>query len=110
MGPALLVIKRGEHGVLVTRDRFFAAPAMPLERVVDPTGAGDVFAAAYLVGYRETGEPLEAARFASCAASICVEAGGLAGVPTLGQVNARLASEAQQAFSSPGDATRPGPN
>ena len=44
MGPALLVIKRGEHGVLVTRDRFFAVPAMPLEEVVDPTGAGDTFA------------------------------------------------------------------
>ncbi|HIN11296.1 MAG TPA: sugar kinase [Acidobacteria bacterium] len=48
MGPALLVIKRGEHGVLVTRDRLFAAPAMPLERVVDPTGAGDTFAGGFM--------------------------------------------------------------
>ena len=49
MGPALLVIKRGEHGVLVTRDRgFFAAPAMPLEEVVDPTGAGDTFAGGFM--------------------------------------------------------------
>jgi len=49
MGPALLVIKRGEHGVLVTRDRgFFAAPAMPLEKVSDPTGAGDTFAGGFM--------------------------------------------------------------
>ena len=48
MGPALLVIKRGEHGVLVIRDRFFAAPAMPLEEVVDPTGAGDTFAGGFM--------------------------------------------------------------
>lgn len=48
MGPALLVIKRGEHGVLVTRDRFFAVPAMPLEEVVDPTGAGDTFAGGFM--------------------------------------------------------------
>mgnify|MGYP003709194255 FL=1 len=48
MGPALLVIKRGEHGVLVTRDRFFAVPAMPLEEGVDPTGAGDTFAGGFM--------------------------------------------------------------
>jgi sugar/nucleoside kinase (ribokinase family) len=51
MGPRLLVIKRGEYGVLLTRqDGFFAAPAMPLEDVFDPTGAGDSFAGGF-VGY-----------------------------------------------------------
>ncbi len=52
MGPATLVIKRGEHGVLMTRPGggFFAAPAMPLEEVFDPTGAGDTFAGGFL-GY-----------------------------------------------------------
>ncbi len=42
MGPKTLVIKRGEHGVLMTRSGggFFAAPAMPLEEVFDPTGRG----------------------------------------------------------------------
>jgi sugar/nucleoside kinase (ribokinase family) len=52
MGPATLVIKRGEHGVLMTRKGggFFAAPAMPLEDVFDPTGAGDTFAGGFL-GY-----------------------------------------------------------
>ncbi len=52
MGPKTLVIKRGEHGVLMTRTGggFFAAPAMPLESVFDPTGAGDTFAGGFL-GY-----------------------------------------------------------
>ena len=52
MGPKTLVIKRGEHGVLMTRSGggFFAAPAMPLEEVFDPTGAGDTFAGGFL-GY-----------------------------------------------------------
>lgn len=51
MGPRVLVIKRGEYGVLMSReDGFFAAPAMPLESVFDPTGAGDTFAGGFL-GY-----------------------------------------------------------
>ena len=51
LGPTRVVIKRGEYGVLMTRDGgFFAAPGMPLEVVVDPTGAGDSFAGGF-VGY-----------------------------------------------------------
>lgn len=51
MGPKLLIIKRGEYGVLMTREEgFFAAPAMPLEDVADPTGAGDTFAGGFM-GY-----------------------------------------------------------
>jgi sugar/nucleoside kinase (ribokinase family) len=51
LGPATLVVKRGEYGVLmVTRDAVFAAPAYPLENVFDPTGAGDTFAGGFL-GY-----------------------------------------------------------
>jgi len=45
MGPSSVIAKLGEYGaVLVSRDGFFALPAYPLERVVDPTGAGDTFA------------------------------------------------------------------
>ena len=57
LGPKVLIVKRGEHGaMLVTRGEspedgaFFFAPAYPLERVVDPTGAGDSFAAGFM-GY-----------------------------------------------------------
>ncbi len=51
MGPDILVIKRGEHGALCcTPEGIFAAPAMPLETIMDPTGAGDSFAGG-LMGY-----------------------------------------------------------
>ena len=51
MGPQRVVIKRGEYGVLMTReDGFFAVPGLPLEDVIDPTGAGDTFAGGF-VGY-----------------------------------------------------------
>lgn len=51
MGPGVVVIKKGEHGVYVFGGKFrFAYPAYPVERVVDPTGAGDTFAGA-LFGY-----------------------------------------------------------
>ncbi|MBK7944645.1 MAG: bifunctional hydroxymethylpyrimidine kinase/phosphomethylpyrimidine kinase [Flavobacteriales bacterium] len=51
MGPKYLVVKKGEHGALLfNNDRIFFAPALPLEEVVDPTGAGDTFAGGF-IGY-----------------------------------------------------------
>ena len=51
LGPATVIIKRGEHGVLLfNEESIFAAPAFPLEAAVDPTGAGDSFAGGF-VGY-----------------------------------------------------------
>jgi sugar/nucleoside kinase (ribokinase family) len=50
-GPTSLVIKRGEYGALMVReDGWFAAPAIPLDSVFDPTGAGDCFAGGF-IGY-----------------------------------------------------------
>jgi sugar/nucleoside kinase (ribokinase family) len=50
-GPSTVVVKRGEHGVLVfAEDGAFALPGFPLEEVLDPTGAGDAFAGGFL-GY-----------------------------------------------------------
>jgi sugar/nucleoside kinase (ribokinase family) len=50
-GPAMVVVKKGEHGaILFTRDFMFFAPGYPLEEVFDPTGAGDAFAGGFL-GY-----------------------------------------------------------
>ncbi len=49
MGPKYLVVKKGEHGALLfSPDRVFFAPALPLEDVVDPTGAGDTFAGGFI--------------------------------------------------------------
>ena len=51
MGPEVAVIKKGEHGsIMMSKDSYFVAPAYPVQRVVDPTGAGDSFAGG-LVGY-----------------------------------------------------------
>src|SRR5437870_12524832 len=49
--PSTLIVKRGEYGVLMfSRDRIFAAPAIPLGQVKDPTGTGDCFAGGFM-GY-----------------------------------------------------------
>src|SRR5215813_10583329 len=49
MGPRFLIIKKGEHGALLFHeDKVFVAPALPLEDVFDPTGAGDTFAGGFM--------------------------------------------------------------
>ncbi len=80
MGPKTLIIKRGEYGVLMARSDggFFAVPAMPLEHVVDPTGAGDTFGGGfmgYLASRRETSDDAMARAivYGSVMASFAVE-------------------------------------
>jgi sugar/nucleoside kinase (ribokinase family) len=49
MGPKFLIIKKGEHGALLFHENeLFFAPALPLEDVFDPTGAGDTFAGGFI--------------------------------------------------------------
>ncbi len=83
MGPERVIIKRGEHGVLLTRgDDFFAAPGLPIEEVCDPTGAGDTFAGGF-IGYLAAAGDLSdeavtrAAVCGSAMASLSVEDFGL---------------------------------
>jgi 1D-myo-inositol 3-kinase len=57
-----------------------------LAREVDPTGAGDIFATAFLLHFCETGDPLQSARYANVTASFGVEAVGVVGIPTHQQV------------------------
>lgn len=59
---------------------------------VDPTGAGDIFATAFLIRLQETGDPLQAARFANVTASFGVEHVGVAGIPDREQVLAYMAA------------------
>ncbi|MGB3618194.1 MAG: PfkB family carbohydrate kinase [Catalinimonas sp.] len=79
MGPNVLVIKKGEHGALLFKgERVFFAPALPLEEVFDPTGAGDVFAggfAGYLAKTDDTSfeNMKRAVVYGSAMASFCVE-------------------------------------
>lgn len=89
MGPRILVVKRGEHGVsLFTPEGFFMAPAFPLEEVLDPTGAGDTFAGGFL-GYLASVETLDlqslkkATLAGTVMASFTVEAFGTACLESL---------------------------
>ena len=57
MGPKILIIKKGEHGALLfVKDEVFFAPALPLEEVFDPTGAGDTFAGGFMGYISSTGD------------------------------------------------------
>ena len=88
----LTVITRGPNGARVYQRgrRPFDSPAFPTTEV-DPTGAGDVFAAAFLIRLSETNDVLQAAHFANCVASFSIEAMGVRGIPTRAQVEERLA-------------------
>jgi sugar/nucleoside kinase (ribokinase family) len=62
MGPSTLVVKKGEHGVVMfTETGSFAAPAYPLEEVFDPTGAGDTFAGGFVGALASMGRTDDAA-------------------------------------------------
>jgi len=79
MGPKYLIIKKGEHGALLFHeDKIFVAPALPLEEVFDPTGAGDTFAGGFIGYIAHTGDisfdNMKTAIIAGSAmASFCVE-------------------------------------
>lgn len=86
MGPKTLVIKKGEHGALlftgdIDNPTIFSAPAYPLEDVIDPTGAGDVFMGGFAghlarAGHVSDESLREAVIMGSAMASHCVEAFG----------------------------------
>ena len=90
MQVPLLVATDGKHGATLFQhgieERFPAYAA----REVDPTGAGDVFAAAFLVYYRRHGDPRKAVDFANCVASLSIEHVGIAGIPTMEMVRERI--------------------
>lgn len=79
MGPKYVVIKKGEHGALLFhKDKVFFAPALPLEEVFDPTGAGDTFAGGFAGYIAKTGDTSfenmkKAVIYGSTLASFCVE-------------------------------------
>ena len=98
MGPKYLIIKKGEHGALLfNKEQVFFAPALPLEDVFDPTGAGDTFAGGF-IGHLAATKDISfenmkrAIIFGSAMASFCVEKFGverLVGL-TQGEVEERV--------------------
>lgn len=99
MGPKYIVIKKGEHGALLFHDeQIFFAPALPLEEVFDPTGAGDTFAGGFTGYLAYTGDisfsnMKNAVIYGSNLASFCVEKFGTERMQDLTkeEVNQRLA-------------------
>jgi sugar/nucleoside kinase (ribokinase family) len=101
MGPKYLIIKKGEHGALLFHgDDVFFAPALPLEEVFDPTGAGDTFAGGFMGHLAKSGDiSFENMKrgiiVGSAMASFCVEKFG----PTrLKEINAEDISKRIQQF------------
>jgi sugar/nucleoside kinase (ribokinase family) len=89
MGPKYLIIKKGEHGALLFHnDSVFHAPALPLEEVFDPTGAGDTFAGGFM-GYIASTDDISfdnmkrAIINGSALASFCVEKFGTERLTTI---------------------------
>ena len=101
LGPRFLVIKKGEHGALLFEgDKLFFAPALPLQEVTDPTGAGDTFAGGFM-GYIAKTEDTSfenmkrAIIYGSAMASFCVEQFS---VETLKSLDAAKINERVQRF------------
>ncbi|HEY0030772.1 MAG TPA: PfkB family carbohydrate kinase [Bacteroidia bacterium] len=98
MGPKYLIIKKGEHGALLfDKKQVFFAPALPLEDVFDPTGAGDSFAGGFIGYLAETKDisfenMKRALIFGSATASFCVEKFGTENLVSLTneQVDSRV--------------------
>lgn len=99
MGPKYLIIKKGEHGALLFgEDEIFYTPALPLEDVFDPTGAGDTFAGGF-IGYLASTDDISfenmkrAVVVGSAMASFCVEKFGPERIEdlSLAEINSRVA-------------------
>jgi sugar/nucleoside kinase (ribokinase family) len=97
MGPKTIIVKRGDSGALLFHEHgVFAAPAYPLEEVVDPTGAGDTFAGGFMGYLAKAGDVSpqsvrQAMFYGSVMASFCVEALSLDRMRqlTLGEIEGR---------------------
>ena len=101
MGPKYLIIKKGEHGALLFgEEKIFFAPALPLENVYDPTGAGDSFAGGF-IGYLSGQDEISfeqmktAVIYGSVMASFCVEKFG---TEKLTQITKKDVLERAQSF------------
>jgi len=101
MGPKVLIIKKGEHGALLfNENQVFFAPALPLEDVFDPTGAGDTFAGGFIGYLAKTGDisfenMKRALIYGSAMASFCVEKFG---TESLVHLSAKALEERVQDF------------
>ncbi len=87
--PIVAITKAAAGCILYIEGKRFKIPTRPAHEV-DPTGAGDTFAAAFLVQLREHNDPVQAAYFANVTASLGVEAHGIQGIPERSQVESYI--------------------
>lgn len=99
MGPGVVVQTEGSQGSdTLAGDERFHTPAFTVSKVIDTTGAGDVFHGAYLYGLLQSWDHRQIARFASAAAALkCTHLGGRRGIPHLKEINDFLDQNAAQA-------------
>lgn len=88
LGPSMVILKKGEHGAFLIGDGLhFSLPAYPVEKVVDPTGAGDSFAGGFMgylasVGNTDPQTMRRAMLYGTATASFCVEGFSIEGLQT----------------------------
>jgi 1D-myo-inositol 3-kinase len=86
MGPKVVIITRGRDGAYIYDGARFARVTAPEVDVVDPTGAGDVFSAAFLVRYIASGNLIAAGRFAVTAAALSIRGFGASALPSEAEI------------------------
>jgi sugar/nucleoside kinase (ribokinase family) len=89
LGPKIVALTLGEEGSLILAKEFYHIPAFSTN-VIDPTGAGDVYAAAFLIKYFETNNVKEAGLFASATASFVIEDFGSKNIQSREKVEERF--------------------
>lgn len=94
-GARIVAMTQSRHGAEVYADGAWRSMDAFPEMEVDPTGAGDTFATAFLIRLHETGDPGEAARFGAAAASVSVSGVGAAAMPNRAEVEARMREHPQ---------------
>ncbi len=107
MGPRMIVVKKGEHGVLFYSDKLmFSFPAYPVDKVIDPTGAGDTFAGG-LMGYLSKAGKVDektlrkALLYATTCASFNVEGFGMAKTAPLSMREVQARTDMLTRYFSP---------
>lgn len=98
MHVPLLVATDGRHGATLFQHGVIERFPAYIANEVDPTGAGDVFAAAFLAHLHRNGDPRAAVDFANCVASLSIEQEGIEGIPEMERVRERMVSRLPEAY------------
>ena len=96
MGPQIVIVTRGKLGAVICDSHQVLNIKAHSVDSVDPTGAGDVFAAAFLVEYLRSHDTLKAGNVAACAAALTTRAFGTQSIPTMNDVKRAITAQADE--------------